>query len=234
MSRKEIREIKALVKDVDPDVGVLDFEGVYLYKLARKAKADIIEIGSWKGRSTLWLSRGAKSYRIWAVDPHSGTSTHKDFQVESTYGAFLENIRRTKMDNVVPVLMTSEQFFQTIFGTSLFFDLVFIDADHTYQAVRFDFTEGEKFLRKGGVVVFHDTIAWEGPRTLVKEIFRTSKTWQFVGMVGQLVAFKKVSPNPFYKVWNLLSYVYFQMYSWVFRGLEKLPTKLKEVLKTCY
>jgi predicted O-methyltransferase YrrM len=53
-------------------------EGRLLYRLAAEADPAgcIVEIGSWHGRSTIWLAAGAQAgrgARVVAIDPHSGT-----------------------------------------------------------------------------------------------------------------------------------------------------------------
>lgn len=58
--RKE--EIKKLVERVD---GWLTHgEGGLLYNLAKNCKGNgvIVEIGSWKGKSTIWLGAGSKDW----------------------------------------------------------------------------------------------------------------------------------------------------------------------------
>lgn len=59
-----------------------DKEGETLYKLAKncKGKGVIVEIGSWKGESTIWISNGSKNgnkVKIYAIDPHTGSSELK-------------------------------------------------------------------------------------------------------------------------------------------------------------
>ena len=56
-------------------------EGEFLYKSAKNLspKAPVVEIGSWKGRSTICLATGAKEvkgYYVYAVDHHKGSSEH--------------------------------------------------------------------------------------------------------------------------------------------------------------
>jgi len=68
--------IAQLVKDIDPQVGILDKEGACLFDYASNIsiKGTIIEIGSWRGRSTIWLGQGAmfRGGQVLAVDPHKG------------------------------------------------------------------------------------------------------------------------------------------------------------------
>lgn len=44
------------------------------------------------------------------------------------------------------------------------YDLIFIDANHTYEYVKKDFYNYKPFLRKGGVIVFHDIDCPDWPR----------------------------------------------------------------------
>jgi predicted O-methyltransferase YrrM len=77
--------VKELIKDVPGWLS--DEEGEALYDLARECtgRGVIVEIGSWKGKSTICLglgSRAGSSVRIFAVDPHA------DYR----HGEFKDNI----------------------------------------------------------------------------------------------------------------------------------------------
>jgi predicted O-methyltransferase YrrM len=54
-----------------------DRQGRALFDAAAKATGGgaIVEIGSWKGRSTTWLASGARlaGQRVYAIDPHRGS-----------------------------------------------------------------------------------------------------------------------------------------------------------------
>ena len=72
-----IEEVEDIVREVEGHISNL--EGECLYHLARssKTKGVIVEIGSWKGKSTIWLAKGAKAgnkNKVYAVDPHRGTT----------------------------------------------------------------------------------------------------------------------------------------------------------------
>ena len=59
-----------------------DREGEILYNLAKncKGKGVIVEIGSWEGKSTIWIGSGSKNgnkVKIYAIDPHTGSSEHQ-------------------------------------------------------------------------------------------------------------------------------------------------------------
>ena len=48
------------------------------------------------------------------------------------------------------------------------FDLIFVDADHSSNALLPEFKLVEKLVSRGGVIVYHDTIHLEGPKKLVE------------------------------------------------------------------
>jgi predicted O-methyltransferase YrrM len=48
------------------------------------------------------------------------------------------------------------------------FDLIFVDADHSWEAILPEFKFVEKLVSRGGVIVYHDTIHLDGPRKLVE------------------------------------------------------------------
>lgn len=51
-------------------------------------------------------------------------------------------------------------------------DIFLIDGDHSYEQVKFDFLNFSPFVRKGGLIIFHDTNydSILGPVCVVKEI----------------------------------------------------------------
>jgi predicted O-methyltransferase YrrM len=48
------------------------------------------------------------------------------------------------------------------------FDLIFIDADHSFEHVLKEFKLAEHLVSKDGVIILHDTIHLEGPKQLVE------------------------------------------------------------------
>jgi len=74
-------------------------EGRLLYRLAKNCRGHgaIVEIGSWKGRSTVWLGKGSmrgSRTKIYAIDPHIGSSEHQEENGEVwTFEEFKQNIR---------------------------------------------------------------------------------------------------------------------------------------------
>ena len=89
-----------------------DHEVDCLYQLGQfnDKQGVIVEIGSWKGKSTVALALGAANVhteKIYAIDPHR--IMPEEGYLEDTEAEFLANIRQAGVEHqVVPMVMTSE------------------------------------------------------------------------------------------------------------------------------
>ena len=174
-----------------------DAEGEALHALARTVGGEgvIVEIGSWKGRSTICLARGSQlgaGVPVYAVDPHLGSAEHREWFGEvDTYDEFLANIRRAGVEQlVVPLRLPSEKAART-------FDeriaLPFIDGAHDLESVQRDADSWIPKLVAGGIVAFHDVsaaISWQAPRLVLRRLLR-SGNYDVVRPIGSLVACRK-------------------------------------------
>lgn len=123
-------------------------EGVELARLA--AGKDVLEIGSYCGRSTICLAQNAKS--VTAVDPFDGRATPEP---GGTLQRFLENIHRHGVNGrVAAEVGTSAEVLPKLAPAS--FDLVFIDGAHDRESVETDIRLARELLRPGGLLAFHD------------------------------------------------------------------------------
>ena len=191
---REKEEIRTLVAAID---GWLpDFEGELLYDLARNVtgRGVIVEIGSWKGKSTIWLARGAKAgsrRTVYAIDPHTGSPEHRMAGPVATFTEFKHNVARAGVpDIVVPILKSSEEAAGVITEPV---ELIFIDGAHEYESVRADFEVWFPKVIEGGVMAFHDTLGWEGPRRLVEESVYRSQFFRRAHLVGSITFGEKTN-----------------------------------------
>ncbi|MBI2172702.1 MAG: class I SAM-dependent methyltransferase [Candidatus Aenigmarchaeota archaeon] len=167
-----------------PDIPgwLADEEGELLYRLAMECKdGEIVEIGSWKGKSTVWLAEGSRAGRglkIHAIDPHKG------YDGKSTLKEFKDNIARAGVGGmIIPVVKTSEEAAK---GFSKPVGLIFIDGSHEYNDVKKDFELWFPRLVDGGVMAFHDTLGYDGPRRLVNELVYKSRSFRNVRLVNNI------------------------------------------------
>lgn len=186
MQNDELKEIKNIFRKVD---GWLTYrEGLFLFNSAKKCRsgAVIVEIGSWKGRSTICLAEGSKAgnqVKIFAIDPH----------IDGTFDEFQKNIKNANADDVViPIVKTSEEASK---GWNLPVDLIFVDGSHEYELVKKDFELWFPEIKEGGIMAFHDSVGWRGPSRLVDEKIVSSENFKDVSFVDSILYAKKVNSN---------------------------------------
>jgi predicted O-methyltransferase YrrM len=147
MDHSAVQEVQKIADSVEGWLGKR--EGPYLYQLAKVGSrlGAIVEIGSWQGRSTIWLGRGSETvngYEIYAIDPHVG-GPRRQHNV-STEKAFRENIQRAGLaKKVVPIVALSSD---ALKGWSRPIGMLWIDGDHRYEAVSGDFLGGADSSQK--------------------------------------------------------------------------------------
>ena len=179
--------VKPLIVDVPG--WLTDDEGEALYDLAKSCtgRGVIVEIGSWKGKSTICLGLGSRAghgVRIVAVDPHA------DYR----FGDFKANVERAGIaDLVTPVPSLSQD---AAAGFDEPIELLFVDGSHVEDDVRTDFDQWVPKVVDGGWVAFHDTTWTPGPRRVVGERIYRSKNFKDVRFVpGSTTIARKVVRN---------------------------------------
>ena len=179
--------VKPLIVDVPG--WLTDDEGEALYDLAKSCtgRGVIVEIGSWKGKSTICLGLGSRAghgVRIVAVDPHA------DYR----FGDFKANVERAGIaDLVTPVPSLSQD---AAAGFDEPIELLFVDGSHVEDDVRTDFDQWVPKVVDGGWVAFHDTTWTPGPRRVVGERLYRSRNFKDVRFVpGSTTIARKVAQN---------------------------------------
>jgi len=158
-------------------------EGRRLAYLASTVPASlaIVELGSWKGRSTAWLASGSKlghGARVYAVDHWTGSPEIRHLYLwdteATTFPEFRRNMEWLGLDDIVtPVTGETIEVARTWVKDA---GLLFIDAAHAYEAVKADFLAWSPFVVRGGWVVFHDAGA-PGPAQVIAEHVANSEQW---------------------------------------------------------
>jgi predicted O-methyltransferase YrrM len=141
-------------------------------ELARLAAGQkVLEVGCFKGFGTVLMARAGA--RVWALDWHRGDSGgDPSLGQQDTLCAWWRNVRRFGVeDQVVGLVGRSEDVLCLL--RDGFFDLAFVDADHSYRSVRHDLVQVLPLLRAGGVIVCHDYCeVWPGVVQAVDELVR--------------------------------------------------------------
>ena len=141
--------------------------GQFLYTLCylQQKEGDVVEIGSWQGRSSSFLARAvlnSQNGRFYAIDHFKGSSGQErsDFRIKNDDLSDLEsnfnsNMERLGLSDVVTLLsMSNEEAAQQLSNVHIRF--LFIDGDHTKEGVAKDIQLFFPRLSKGSIVVFDD------------------------------------------------------------------------------
>lgn len=181
---------------------LFNIEGYLLLLLARHGpqEGEVVEIGSFMGRSTCWLATGlalAGRGKVTAIDTFQGSPEHqadphlkKVLEEGKLFDGFTAVIEQHGLAGQVrPLVGDSHQVAQTWDKPVR---LLFIDGDHSYEGVSRDFADWEKHVIPGGVVCFHDVGVWDGVTAFYKENLRKNPAYHEVVGVDSLRAFIKM------------------------------------------
>lgn len=134
-----------------------------------------VECGAWLGKSSAYLCDLAKSrINIYIVDHWRGSaneldSTHKLATIQDIYPIFLENMGSRKF---TPLRMSSLKASETFDDNSC--DVVYIDMEHSYDAVKQDISYWLPKVKDGGTLAGHD-YDWPGVKEAVLEMLGDEK-----------------------------------------------------------
>jgi predicted O-methyltransferase YrrM len=164
--------IADLPADIDRIKGFLaadEAEALYQSALQASANGPVLEIGSYCGKSTIYLGLACRrnGSTVFALDHHRGSEEHQQgefFHDPDLYDAgeglmdsfreFRRNIRNAGLDEVVvPVVAGSEaaaRHWQTPLA------MVFIDGGHSLDAALTDYRCWTPHLQRGGILAIHD------------------------------------------------------------------------------
>ncbi|HEX2675650.1 MAG TPA: class I SAM-dependent methyltransferase [Polyangiales bacterium] len=170
--------------------GYLDeAEGLRLYELAREygKLGPILEVGSYCGKSSVYLGAGAKAAgsTLICVDHHRGSEEHQrgeeyhdpelydaDAKRMDTLQALRRTLRIAGLEDTAALLVTSSVTASRLWNTPL--GMVFIDGGHSFETARSDYAGWHGKVAKGGVLAIHDLFPnpAEGGQAPI-EIYRT-------------------------------------------------------------
>jgi len=180
--------------------GFFDFENFYRGMVAKAPEsAKFVEVGAWLGRSTAFLLveiiNSNKNITFDVVDTWKGTidddgaisGAHIDAVQANNgdiYNKFLQPFRDRGLDKrFTPHKCESAKASESFEDESL--DLVYIDANHSYENVTLDITKWLPKVKKGGTIAGHDYINSADIRKAVADIFgdkftTNGQTWIYV------------------------------------------------------
>ena len=170
---------------------ISEVEAEALMRLAAEvpAEACIVEVGSYRGRSTTALALGAGGAPVYAIEPHESFSGlyGGEFGPADRRAFFANLLRAGVVEKVRLVNLSSEVASE---GWARPIGLLWLDGDHTVEGVRRDYEAWARYLRPGGLVAFHDALdPQDGPAQTIERLL--GEGFERVAAVGALVALRR-------------------------------------------
>jgi len=152
----------------------------------------VVEIGSWKGRSTIALALGLKargSGKLFAIDPHTGAHGSTKTGPVVTAEEFQRNIAGARVDSLVRLLVTTSHAARTQFAPKSV-DVLFVDGSHRYEDVVEDIADWETALKDDSAIAFNDPSAPGVYRALRERVLKSRTPYRRPVLIENTIFFE--------------------------------------------
>ena len=157
------------IETVKGFLAVDEGEALYKYALEVSERGPCLEIGSYRGKSTVYLGSACQKNRsvLYALDHHRGSEEHQPGEeyhdpdiyndekaIVDSFGEFRHTIERADLvDTVIPIVAESSVVSR---GWVTPLSMVFIDGGHSHEAVLGDYRAWAPRILAGGILAIHD------------------------------------------------------------------------------
>lgn len=156
----------------------------------------IVEIGSFRGRSTIVLAHGAADgVEVVAIDPHAGTDRGPQeidgyaAEAEDDHARFLAHLSAAGVRERVTVLRKfSDDAHADVEGHV---DLLWVDGAHRYAPARDDLLAWGNRVRPGGRMLVHDSWCSVGVTIATLRAVTAGGRWRYDGREGSLAVYTR-------------------------------------------
>lgn len=144
--------------------------------LAEKHECRVLEVGTWLGGTAIPMADAGAT--VWCIDTwkgtegdHTGDLAKEAGSPGAIYHEFLKRIGDRYCKSIFPKIATSRE--AASWGWPNKFDIIFLDADHSYDAVKADIEAWLPHLAEDGIICGHDynTQGFPGVKKSVLEKF---------------------------------------------------------------
>lgn len=158
--------------DIDSVKGFLDKEegeALYRHALIAAAQGPMLEVGSYCGKSTVYLASACKQQNsvLFAVDHHRGSEEHQPgegyhdpelydtrFEKMDSFPQFRHTLARANVEDLVVPIVAPSAVAARFWSTPL--SMVFIDGGHSMAAALTDYRCWAPQVMRGGLLAIHD------------------------------------------------------------------------------
>lgn len=165
-------ELVMLPIDIDSVKGFLDKtegEALYAYAQLCAPQGPVLEIGSYCGKSTVYLGAACRSVGglLYALDHHRGSEEHQlgeayhdpqlydaDAGRMDSFREFRRTLQRAQLEDTVVPIVAPSKLAARHWATPL--SMVFIDGGHSMEAALNDYRCWSGHIQQGGWLAIHD------------------------------------------------------------------------------
>jgi predicted O-methyltransferase YrrM len=158
--------------NIDTVKGFLDPEegnALYSHALAAATLGPILEVGSYCGKSTVYLGAACKARDsvLYAVDHHRGSEEHQPgeeyhdaelynqvYEKMDSFSYFRHTLERAALEQTVVPIVAPSKLTARYWNTPL--SMVFIDGGHSMAAAMEDYYSWASKVMRGGLLAIHD------------------------------------------------------------------------------
>ena len=184
-------------------------QALYDHALEMSAKGPVLEIGSYCGKSTVYLGCACKTAGgvVYALDHHRGSEEHQlgeeyhdpdlydnSVGLMDSFKEFRKNMRAAELEEtVIPIVSSSKV---TAKGWATPLSMVFIDGGHSLEAAMADYQSWASHVMSGGILAIHDIFpnpeeGGQAPYTIYK-LAKASGLFEELPMVNTLGLFRRL------------------------------------------
>jgi SAM-dependent methyltransferase len=178
----------------DVEGWLTEAQAARLDRCAREVRSGgrIVEIGSFRGRSTIVLARAASGdVEVVAIDPHLGSDRGpQEIAAQPELGEqdteiFRANLQRHGvLDRVDHVRMVSSE---APLPDAI--DLLYVDGAHRFRPARDDLVRWGARVRDGGTMLVHDSFSSIGVTFALLAAVTFTRRWRYAGRDGSLTEY---------------------------------------------
>jgi predicted O-methyltransferase YrrM len=195
MSGRSLDELRSVVRHVDGWLSDGQIARLHKAAAATHAGQKIVEIGSFRGRSTIVLAGAApEGVGIVAIDPHAGNDrgpqeiTGFESQAAADHDAFLANLAAAGVaDRVRHIRAFSDRAHDDVPGLIA---LLFIDGAHRYSPARSDVRTWGARVEAGGTMMIHDSFSSVGVTLAILRELMLGSRFRYVGRSRSLAEYR--------------------------------------------
>lgn len=194
MITKPFTEVLQAVDGVDGWMSPDQAEALYTAAASCHSGDQIVEIGSFRGRSTIVLASAAPpGVSIVAIDPHAGNDRGPNeldgFAAEASqdHQIFTANLAAAGVsDRVNHVRMMSDRAHSAVEGEIA---VLYIDGAHRYAPARRDIEQWGERVRPGGTLLIHDSFSSVGVTLAIFRELAFGRRFRYAGRARSLTIY---------------------------------------------